>query len=167
MSTRGLAIHSDLGKQSLERETEAVAFLEEFFAQSIARTRTGQAVLDGIMHHNGVVTGVIEIKSRSLSLPELEKFKTGLVTEAKLAEGRSVSATLQAPFFLVFLLKDNWMVIWEMSDKRGNKTFDYEVVRTRTKKTVEGGSAMRPNGFLPVTEAKILVNIDTKEVIEL
>ena len=46
---------------------------------------------------------------------------------------------------------------WKITDKYGNFLFDYDVKETRTQRTINGGSVVRKNAFLPVKHGNELI----------
>ena len=46
---------------------------------------------------------------------------------------------------------------WKITDKYGNFLFDFDVRNTRTQKTINGGSVIRTNAYLPLKEGNELL----------
>ena len=116
------------------------------------------AKVDGIIIKNNQVSGVFESKCRNLSLMELREFGSWLITYEKLMDGKKISTMLRAPFVgFLYLIKDDIIMYWKITDKYGNFLFDYDVKETRTQRTINGGSVVRKNAFLPVKHGNELI----------
>ena len=109
------------------------------------------AKIDGIIVKDNQLSGVFESKCRDLSLMQLQKFGSWLITHDKLIEGKKISTLLRVPFIgFLYLIKDDIIMYWKITDKYGDFLFDYDIKETRTQKTINGGSVIRKNAFLPV-----------------
>ena len=117
----------------------------------IETDKNTDAKIDGIIIKNNELAGVFESKCRDLSLMQLRKFGSWLITYEKLMDGKKISTMVRAPFIgFLYLIKDEIIMYWKITDKYGNFLFDYDVKETRTQRTINGGSIIRKNAFLPV-----------------
>lgn len=99
--------------------------------------------------------GIAEIKSRKMAgdqkIDKAYVEKNGyLVTYDKLKYGAVVSSFYKVPFFLIVnLLLDNTILVWQITHPNGEYTMEFKVLETQTQKTVNGGSIIRRNAYLP------------------
>jgi hypothetical protein len=72
-------------------------------------------------------------------------------------DGKRLSEMLRVPYIgFLYLIKDDIAMYWEITDKYGNFLFDFEVKNTRTQKTINGGSIIRTNAYLPIEKGSEL-----------
>lgn len=152
----GLDINTPKGQKSLEQERVLLDALRAKLQADIVETdKELDAVVDGIIHKDGVIRGIIECKCRDLSEDDLRGYGTWLITYRKIKEAAKISKTLRTPFYgAVYCLKDNRVAFWKLTDDAGDWCFGFDVQDTRTRRTINGGSTVRANAFIPVSEAK-------------
>jgi len=116
------------------------------------------AAVDAGLIKDGVIKAVVETKCRrDLTVEKLvrEYDWKWLVTTEKIHKGRYVAEALQVPFLGFLYLVDEdvllYQVLWE--PKFGWKP-EIEERITRTQSTVNGGSIMRENSFIDMSNAK-------------
>lgn len=151
----GLDINTPKGQESLEQERILLnALRSKLCAEIIETDKELDAVVDGVIHVNGVLRGIIECKCRDLSEEELRGFETWLITYRKIQEASKISKALRTPLFgAVYCLKDNRVAFWKLTDDKGEFIVDFDVKETRTRRTINGGSTVRKNAFIPVNSA--------------
>jgi hypothetical protein len=117
-------------------------------------------------HIDGKLTvcGVAEIKSRMtagnkiLTLDYLKENGGYLITAEKLKYGAQMSVMLMAPFFvIVSLMEDDKILIWKITDEKGEYLEKIEIRQKKTKETVNGGVAYRNNAFLPIETPNLTI----------
>ena len=145
------------GQKSLEYEREML----ERIRQSICSTHKSNSMLvetnkdtdakvDGVIIKDNELSGIFESKCRDLSLMELRNFGSWLVTFDKIMDGKRLSEMLRVPYLgFLYLIKDKIIMYWKITDKYGNFLFDFDIKNTRTQKTINGGSVVRTNAYLP------------------
>ena len=145
------------GQKSLEYEREML----ERIRQSICSTHKSNSMLvetnkdtdakvDGVIIKENELSGIFESKCRDLSLMELRNFGSWLVTFDKIMDGKRLSEMLRVPYLgFLYLIKDKIIMYWKITDKYGNFLFDFDIKNTRTQKTINGGSVVRTNAYLP------------------
>jgi len=107
--------------------------------------------IDGIIVKDNQISGIFESKCRNISLMDLRFFGSWLVTFDKIMDGKKLSTMLRVPFIgFLYLIKDDIVMYWKITDKFGDFLFDFEVRNTKTQKTINGGTALRTNAFLPL-----------------
>jgi hypothetical protein len=101
---------------------------------------------------------VAEIKWRgaSLTLETLRQFGTYLITYRKIQRGRVAARLLHVPLFLIVGLAD-CTVWWKVSEADGQWCEDPDVQRTRTQRSINGGTALRWNAYLSLSRMQVEV----------
>ena len=160
-----LDINTRRGQSSLRYEKKMIDKINDTICKKhknssmlIETDKNMDSKIDGIIIKNNQVSGVFESKCRNLSLIELQSFGSWLVTYDKIADGKLLSTMLRAPFIgFLYLIKDDIIMYWKITDKYGNFLFDYDVKETRTQRTINGGSIIRKNAFLPIKHGNKLL----------
>jgi hypothetical protein len=89
--------------------------------KAFATNGESTADVDAIIIRDNTVSAVAEVKSREMSLDELEGFGSYLITFEKLLKLRNVGLALHVPcFVIVSLLKSQQIVYWKIADASGN-----------------------------------------------
>lgn len=152
------------------------AINEQYRVQSILEGR-GYTVINtnGDDHHSDVllakridnrliITGVAEIKSRKyagatpLTMEYLSNNGGYLITEHKLEFGKNASSIYNVPFFvIVSLMLENKILVWQITNSKGQYVGDITKRVTSTRKTVNGGKIERLNAFLPMNSKYLTV----------
>ena len=153
-----LDINSPLGQEALAGEREAVElFLRHYpVYRYVSTPKALPASVDGFLEREGVVQAVVEVKVRSMTRDKLREYgDEWLLTADKVERGRLVSAELCIPFVgFLYLLPERRLLTLAITDQEGRYMFDYHVRETYTKKTCNGGDALRFNAYLPVGTAR-------------
>lgn len=144
-------------EESLQHETDAMILLSDVYGWRTLKTPR-YARVDGIVtNYDGDMLAVYEFKSRELTLDELTKHGTYLVTHQKITDGCDAARTLGVPFILiVYLIGSENIVSFKVADSDGQLLIDYDVARTTTRKNVNGGIVERYNAFIPLNYMKVL-----------
>ena len=153
------------GQKSLEYEREMLERIRHNLCKThkedsylIETDKNMDAKVDGIIVKNNQVSGIFESKCRDLSLMQLTDFGSWLVTLDKIMDGKRLSEMLRVPYIgFLYLIKDKIIMYWKITDKYGDFTFDFEVKKTKTQKTINGGVAYRTNAYLPFKEGNELL----------
>ena len=140
------------GQKSLEYERIMLERISVLTNVNIIETdKDMDAKVDGMISQDNQLTGIFESKCRNMSLMQLRKFGSWLVTFDKILDGRKLSQLLRVPFIgFLYLIPDEIIMYWKITDKYGNFLFDFDVKNTKTQKTINGGSIVRANAYLPV-----------------
>jgi len=158
-------ILTEKGQKSLEYEREMLERIRHNLCKThkedsylIETDKNMDAKVDGIIVKNNQVSGIFESKCRDLSLMQLTDFGSWLVTLDKIMDGKQLSEMLRVPYIgFLYLIKDRIIMNWKITDKYGDFTFDFEVKKTKTQKTINGGVAYRTNAYLPFKEGNELL----------
>jgi len=161
----GLDVNTPLGKQSKENEMKMLKYISWAWGVNIMQTnKNGSAACDGFIFRGDELSGIFESKCRDLSLDELESHGSWLITNEKIEKCAQLSKLLNTPFIgFLYLLKDNIIMYWHITDEFGKYKFDFQVVETETRKTVNGGSVVRKNAYLPFENGIILQSLIIKK----
>ena len=139
------------------KKGEAYILKEKVLADHIAREFNAQAVelgnatttVDRMFIRDNKVVSVVEIKHREMSLTDLMKFGTYLISYDKIINGVAISELLHVPFFVfAYLIHSGDLVYFKISDETGKDICDYVVERSETKADCNGGNAVRENAYL-------------------
>ncbi len=154
----GLDILSEKGQASLHYEKIMLDKISEIRGVDLVETdKDTDAKIDGLIIKNNVLVGAFESKCRKLSLDELKRFGSWLITMDKILDGRKVSKLLRIPFFgFLYLIRDERILCWQITDSEGTFSFDFNIANTKTQKTINGGEIVRTNAFLPIEKARII-----------
>ena len=158
-------ILTEKGQKSLEYEREMLERIRHNLCKThkedsylIETDKNMDAKVDGIIVKNNQVSGIFESKCRDLSLMQLTDFGSWLVTLDKIMDGKQLSEMLRVPYIgFLYLIKDKIIMYWKITDKYGDFTFDFEVKKTKTQKTINGGTACRVNAYLPFKKGNELL----------
>lgn len=83
-----------------------------------------------------------------------------LITYTKLKYGAMVSGIHMVPFFVIVSLIDEGVIlVWQITNRTGTFLDEIPYRITKTRKTVNGGDAMRSNAFLQM-DSKYLTVIE-------
>jgi hypothetical protein len=157
----GLDINTPKGQVTLLHERKMMDKINRIWVgREISFVETHKkfdSACDGFLVKMNTVIGIHESKCRNLTYEEIQKFGTWLVTAEKIEKCRAISEYLKVPFLgFLYLVPDDRILIWKITDENGNYLFDFKKERTQTQRTVNGGVANRINAFLPVKYAEEL-----------
>ena len=149
--TAGLDINTPKGQVSLKYEKIMLRKIENRWGVEIIETyKKGTARCDGIISKNKKLVGVEESKCRDMSLMKLRNYGSWLITHQKILNGQILSSLLKVPFMgFLYLVPDDITLYWKITDKDGKFNFKYDINNTTTQKTINGGTIVRENAFLP------------------
>jgi len=158
-------ILTEKGQKSLEYEREMLERIRHNLCNThkedsylIETDKNMDAKVDGIIVTNNQVSGIFESKCRNLSLMQLVDFGSWLITLDKIMDGKQLSEMLRVPYIgFLYLIKDKIIMYWKITDKYGDFTFDFEVKKTKTQKTINGGVVYRTNAYLPFEKGNELL----------
>ena len=153
----GLGILTKAGRESVIQEIEMLDFLAKKLGISyVTVSKQGAAHIDGFFVRDGVIIAAYESKCRV----KWEDYSSLLITATKIDDGVAVSSVLFVPFFvLAHLVNQRKVLLWMVTDDKGNLRFPIERRVTNTQATITGGEASRMNAFLPITQA-IVMNME-------
>ena len=143
--------------ETFQCETDAMLMLGDLYGWRVQKT-TEYARMDGIISNaEGDMLFVYEFKCRDLSLDELNKMGSFLLTYEKITDGCHAARVLGVPFILVaYLRKSENIVVFRIANDKGDLLFAFDVNRTTTQANIYGGIVERYNAFLPVSDMKVV-----------
>lgn len=111
------------------------------------------AKIDGMLVRDDEIVGIFETKCRNATHEQMKKWGTWLITHQKVVDAAVISELMRVPFYgFLYLIPDNTLLVWQVTDERGKYLFQFESENTRTQATINGGTANRKNAFLPVSK---------------
>lgn len=138
------------------KEDEMIAYLQERWKCTIARTSTF-CIVDGIIMRDNQIMGIIELKNRHHSYNQMLQFDTLLLSYDKITTGRELSKILNVPFYVAMRTSDDIYLYWKICDN-GQFTIgmqlDYKETNKRTEINNDGSKISRYNAFLKINQAK-------------
>ena len=154
-----LDINTKKGQESLRHEKKMLEKIKlSFSVQLIETPKNMDSKIDGIIVKDDQISGIFESKCRDMSYMELLDYKSWRVTFNKIMDGKKISEMLRVPFFgLLYLIPDELVFYWKITDEFGEFRFGFDIKRTLTRKTINGGMAMRTNAYLPVKYANEII----------
>lgn len=147
------------GKKSLKYEKNMLDIIRNATNNSFLfeTNKDMPSKVDGVIIKNNELSGVFESKCRNMSIEELKKYGSWLVTFDKIMDGKVISKLLGVPYIgFLYLIKDKIVMYWKITDKYGNFLFEFSIKNTKTQKTINGGNIVRTNAFLPFDKGTIL-----------
>jgi len=114
------------------------------------------SIADGIILKNNVAVALYEVKSRNISSEELFGNFNGewLISYDKIHELYNITKHLRVSFVgILYCIKDDVSLAATFWDGSGAMKIKWRVEQTKTRKTVNGGEAERPNAFFDMTRA--------------
>lgn len=150
-----LDVNTKRGQKSLAFEKEMLKRIEyNFSVQLIETNKKTDAKVDGIIVKDNQLSGIFESKCRNMNFMEFNNYGSWLVTFDKIMDGKKISQMFRVPFFgFLYLIPDKIIYYWKITDEIGEFKFRFEVNKTTTQKTINGGKAVRTNAYLPIKYA--------------
>lgn len=114
------------------------------------------ARVDALISQAGRLVSIVEVKARpSLTMAGLRQFGSCLCAEDKILAGKQLAELLRVPFLLLVGLADA-IAVWTVVQDDGAYAFRFPVHETVTQASINGGTALRRNAFLPLDEMVVL-----------
>lgn len=154
-----LDILTPKGQQTLADEMRAAGIFEQATGLEYYRTPDdAPAKVDAVITKLGHVCGVVETKCRyGVTRGDLrEKWNDEwLVTMEKIEQAKSVAAAMGVPLYgFLYLVDDGVLLTQRIADEDGQYCVRFRADRTKTQRTVNGGSVVRCNAYIDVSDAK-------------
>jgi len=93
-----------------------------------------------------------------MGLVELMEYGSWLITMDKIMDGKKLSEMLCVPFVgFLYLIKDDIIMYWKITNSKGEFLFNFDIKRTKTQKTINGGEIIRTNAYLPFKDGNELL----------
>lgn len=145
------------GRRFIAYQHECLAaFCKSKKVSCITTNDTLSADIDAIFYRDSVLA-VGECKTRQLTLKQLKQFGSYLVSYSKIEKLVSVSKSLQCSgLLIVYLIPDTTIVWCKVCDTQGKILVDISRKTTTTQATCNGGTAVRDNAYIPVSDMLVI-----------
>lgn len=152
-----LDCNTSTGRKFIAYQHECLAvFCKNKNIHCITTNDTMSADIDAIFYRDSVLA-VGECKTRNLTLMQLKKFGSYLVSYSKIEKLMVVSKALQCyGLLLVYLIPDSKIVWCKVCDKDGKLLVHLERRTTATQATCNGGTAVRENAYIPIRDMLVI-----------
>jgi len=154
-----LDINTPKGQISLQHEQDAIKIFEKnnlgwFYAQTI---KDSPCCIDGMLMKDGIIRGAVETKCRDLTIAQLEKYKwEWLVTAQKIIDCVKISEQMYVSLYgFLYLIPEKKLLIKEIWHPKKGFVANFNVLRSLTQNTINGGTIERANAYIEMNEAKI------------
>lgn len=149
------------GQKTLVDEARAQEIFENNFPKYkyVHTPKRRPADVDAIMVRDSEVMAVIETKCRyDVDLNDFNtRYRaTWLVTFEKILKGQQISNALRVPLVGFLYLKRSDVLLMQTISRDGHFLPKIVVEDTMTQATINGGSAVRTNGYIDMSNARVL-----------
>jgi hypothetical protein len=140
------------GQEALVRQHEAGRLFERRFPtlRVFHTPDESGADIDMMVVEGGRLRAVAEVKARDMTFAQFSGpfNREWLITEDKLKRGQSIASALCVPFIgVLYLWREQMIFVHKFTGG------SWRVERTATQATVNGGTAVRANAYVKVTDA--------------
>ena len=163
-----LDINTPRGQRTLEQEHRAAHIIVSAWrgVRYISTPKDEAAAIDALILREDDLCAVAEVKCRECTLATLRgAYKNEwLVTASKLDEAVEVARRLVVPFWcFVYLVPDDVVLRVKVWEPERGWIAKIRKEKTVTQATVNGGSALRLNAFIDMTDADELRRLDSHD----
>jgi len=159
------------GQESKQWEDEAIDLWHQKnpLWRYVRTLKDQPAVIDGVIVKDELIRAVVETKCRQCSVVEFAVTweSKWLVTSKKIREGAKVAEALCVPFLGFLYLPEARILmhktLWTPDD---GWVTNIEEKETRTQATINGGSIVRLNAFIDMSDAKTIIGDEDGPTIE-
>ncbi len=156
-----LDINTPKGQEALSHEHECVEMFCNLYPQYkfLETNKRQPAAIDGFfyLHKNQWVDCAVEVKTRNMTSEQLvcDYGNEWLVSYDKILKGQKVSELICCPFVgMLYLIPDKTILTVRLTDNRGKFLIDFDVRKTKTSASINGGEVVKENAFIPMDKAK-------------
>jgi len=151
---------TEMGQLYIQQESLVSDHISKLTQAEAVRLGSNTTHADRLFIRDGKSVCIAEIKTRNMSMLQLEKFGSYLISYHKIDRGVLLSSLLHVPFMLfVYLIESDDIVYWTISNEEGREVCSYVVEQTSTQATCNGGEALRENAYLYLDGMQILSNV--------
>lgn len=162
-------VHSEAGKIAQKTGEDKLMLLSNkikrnfiFIDDNVDKDITPLS-FDGFICNNNRIIALFDVRTRKASVHKdgiffrNRKYSTYMISKKKLDKCVEYSKYLNLPFALCvyFELNDSFL-LYRIIDKRGNFLIDFNIEKTKSQYSVNGGVAYRDNAFISVSLGKII-----------
>ena len=159
---KNLDVNSEKGQITVQQENKMLRFIEECWGVTAVVTKKkgdhADVVCDGFLIKDGEVIALFESKCRKMTMEQLKKYNSWLITYEKIFKCRLLSEYLRVPFIgFLYLLDDEVIMHWNITDSDGKYLFEFTHEETPTRRSINDATkVMRDNAYLPLSAGKIV-----------
>jgi|10_taG_2_1085330.scaffolds.fasta_scaffold68660_4 hypothetical protein len=159
-----LDVNTPKGQESVEDEQIMLKQIRKVWELDVVETPKKEAAkIDTMLIRDNVLVGITENKCRyNMYLKDdhfyLSKYNktydSWLITNEKIESGRILAGALCVPFFgFLHLVDDDTILWWKIASGDGKFLIDFDRKESETQATINGGTIMRENAYLPIEHA--------------
>lgn len=151
------------GQRSRLQEIKAVELWHEKYPKIryCETPKDRPAIVDAVLVKDDKIVGVVETKCRTILTISVFQYKfkeQWLVTAEKIRKAAKVADSLQVPFIgFFYLAKEDALYFETIWKPETGWNVKIENKMSRTQATVNGGTIVRENAYIDMTNAKILI----------
>ncbi len=156
-----LDINTPRGQSALAYEHECIeAFCNLYPDYRFLETdKREPAAIDGFfyLHKRNWVDCAVEVKTRNMTTEQLmcDYGNEWLVSYHKILKGQQLSELICSPFVgMLYLIPEKKILTIKITDSKGKFLLDFDVRKTRTSASINGGEVIKENAFIPMEKAK-------------
>ena len=144
-----LASETEKGKNYILKEKALADHIGKVYNAIPVDLGDGTTSTDRLYIRDGKVVCIAEIKNGEMSLSDLNRLGTYIISYDKIDRGVALSSILHTPFFLfVYLIHSDDIARFKISDETGREVCNYTIEKTKTKYDCNGGMVMRENAYM-------------------
>jgi hypothetical protein len=151
-----LDINTPKGQKTLIQEQRAVEIFCNHFTdvEYVNTPKNGSSPVDALLVNNNNLVGIVETKCRDLTRNQLTKYDdTWLITWDKIKKAQQITKFLEVPLWgFLYLVPDDLLVLVDIADANGEFLRPMDIRQTKTQRTVNGGTAIRENAYITITD---------------
>lgn len=156
-----LDINTPLGQESLEEERKMAKLFQRHhvWQRYVNTNKAGKAAIDAVLLSYDNILGLVEQKSRKFTLEEFKsKHKMEwLVTYKKIIDAEKAAELMQLPLWgFLWMIPSRCLlrkILWTPDKGRIAKLY---TDHTRTQRTINGGSIVRENAYIDMSDAELI-----------
>lgn len=146
-------ILTERGQRYVEEERRVVAYMQDLYRTSFVYHTPlhTPAALDIVSIRDGQVRSVAEIKCRENTIDDFLRFGSLILTWSKVEAMQDVADALYVPGYVVlYSIPDDAICVAHIVNPDGTLAAKIDCDITATKRSCNGGQAMRKNGYIPI-----------------
>ncbi len=157
-----LDINTPKGQESLKCEKYVIDLIKNkwinYQINIIETDKKKESRIDNLIIKENKLIALAEIKCRNMTLIEMNYWgNTWLVTNQKIIDGATISKLLAVPFYgFLYLQPEDKILGWKITNEKGMYLFDFDIKKTKTQATCNGGEIYRDNAYLPISKARFV-----------
>jgi alkylated DNA nucleotide flippase Atl1 len=152
-----LDCNTELGRKYISYQHECLdAFCGSKNLKCVTTDDSLSADIDAVFYRKNIIA-IAECKTRNLTMDQLKRFGSYLITYAKIEKLRALTKSLQCyGLLIVYLIPDKRIVWWKVCDKDGTILVNLNKSKTSTQATCNGGVVIRENAYIPLNEMLVI-----------